>query len=341
MSPGGSDPASIQSTSRLLLPALSAAVIVLFTISLLIGRGISGLQVSWWYQLIANPTLLETIFVEIRLPRAALGLLTGAGLGMAGATLQGLLRNPLADPGVIGTSSGAALGAVIVFYFGFAGLSSLALPLGGILGAAGAMVLLFAVAGWNAATLTLILAGVAIAALSGAFTSLALNLAPSPFAAFEIVSWTLGSLTDRSLEHLSLAGPMIVAGMVLLYALRESLDALSLGEDTALSLGIDVRRTRVLAVLGTTLAVGAAVSVTGIIGFVGLVAPHLVRRACGHRPGAVLVPAALAGAALLLAADICVRLITVGPELKLGVVTALVGAPFFLHLIARTRREGL
>jgi len=313
----------------------------LFFVSLLVTRGLTAFDSAWWTMLVFEPGLAETVFLEIRMPRAVLGLAVGFSLGICGAIMQGLLRNPLADPGIIGTSGGAALGAVVVFYFGFAGASPLALPIGGLVGAAVSLVLLFVIAGWAAPTLTLILAGIAVAALSGALTSLALNLAPSPFAAFEIVSWTMGSLTDRSLDHIWLALPLMAIGSSLLLTLGRSLDALSLGEDTAVTLGVDIRRTRFLAVSGVALSVGAAVSVTGVIGFIGLVAPHLVRRYSGQSPGATLLPSGLAGATLLLAADIVVRLVSIGPELKLGVMTALVGAPFLLHLISRTRAGDL
>jgi iron complex transport system permease protein len=311
----------------------------LFALSLLTARGLSSFDPGWWAALAERPDVAATIFLEIRLPRALLALLAGAGLGMTGAALQGLLRNPLADPGLIGTSGGAAMGAVAVFYSGIAGLSVYVLPLGGMAGAGLALLLLILIAGWRASTLTLILAGIAVSALMGALMSLALNLSPNPNAAFEIIAWTLGSLTDRSFDHVAVAGPPILLGMGMLWWLRPALDALTLGEETAASLGTDVARARRLAIMGTTLTVGAATAVTGIIGFIGLVAPHLVRR-FAQGPGGTLIPAALAGAALLLAADILVRIITIGPELKLGVLTALAGAPFLLFLVARTAKDG-
>lgn len=317
---------------------LAVTVMSLFALSMFIGRGLDAFHPAWWRMLLQEPALARTIFLDIRLPRAVLALLVGAALGLAGAVLQGLLRNPLADPGLIGTSSGAALGAVIVFYFGFGGV--LALPFGGLVGALIALLLVIAIAGWSASTLTIILAGIAVSGLGGALTALALNFAPSPFAAFEFLTWSLGSVTDRSWSHVWISSPFMLAGMVALLSLRRALDALTLGDETALSLGIDVSRARLFAIVGTALAVGAAASVAGVIGFVGLVAPHLVRAVYRHQPGRILVPSMLAGAALLLAADIVVRLVTIGPELKLGVVTALVGAPFFLALIARSRREG-
>jgi len=324
---------------RRTLALLGAATALLFALSLLTARGVASFDPAWWAALLSRPDVAATIFLEIRLPRAILGLLAGAALGASGAALQGLLRNPLADPGLVGTSGGAAMGAVAVFYSGIAGLSVYVLPFGGMAGAAMAMGLLLLIAGWRASTLTLILAGVAVSALTGAAMSLALNLSPNPNAAFEIISWTLGSLTDRSFDHVLVAAPPILLGLALLMGTRKALDALTLGEDTARTLGVDLLATRWMVIGGTALAVGAATSVTGVIGFVGLVAPHLVRRLAGS-PGAAILPAALAGAVLVLAADILVRVIIVGPELKLGVLPALAGAPFFLWLIARTRREG-
>ncbi|MFC3099063.1 FecCD family ABC transporter permease [Alteraurantiacibacter palmitatis] len=276
------------------------------------------------------------IMREIRLPRALLALLIGAALGASGAALQGFLRNPLAEPGVIGVSAFAALGAVIALYTGLSSAVPLALPVlatGAALLAAG---LLYVLAG-RASTLTLILAGVALSSLAGALTALALNLSPNPFAAQEIVFWLMGSLTDRSLLHVALATPFILAGLVLLLLAARALDVLTLGEEAATSLGVDLARLRWQVVLGTALSAGAATAVAGVIGFVGLVVPHLLRPVLGHRP-AVLVPmSALGGGLLLLLADIAVRLVTPGAELKLGVVTALVGAPFFLWLVLRSR----
>jgi iron complex transport system permease protein len=227
----------------------------------------------------------------------------------------------------------------VVFYFGLFG-GALAVPVGGFVGAMLALLLLYALAGRSVDAMTLILAGVAINAFAGALTSLALNLAPSPWAALEIVFWMLGSLADRSMSHVIFAAPFAIAGMALVLTAGRALDALSLGQDTARSLGFSPRATTVKVILGTGLAVGAMVSVTGMIGFVGLVVPHLLRPWLGHHPSRLLLPSALTGAAVLLAADVLVRMPMRGPELKLGVVTALIGAPFFLHLILKTRRSG-
>lgn len=323
----------------LLLGALSAVLVLLFVLSLTVGRAPLdvGAALREWAR--GDSTIGTLLLLELRLPRACLALLVGASLGIAGAAMQGLLRNPLAEPGIIGVSSCAALGAVIAFYTGLSAAAPLALPLAGIAGALLAVVVLYALAGSDASTLTLILAGVAINGFAGAATALALNIAPNPFAATEIVFWLMGSVADRSMLHVQLAAPLMIAGWALLLASGRALDALTLGEDTAASLGIPLARLRLLLVLGTALAVGSGVAVTGAVGFVGLVAPHLLRPLVGYQPSRLLIASALGGAILVLAADTAIRLITIGPELKLGVVTALIGAPFFLVLVMRLRRE--
>ena len=283
-----------------------------------------------------SPAAARAILIELRLPRALLALAIGGSLGLTGAAMQGLLRNPLASPDVLGPSTGAALGAVIFAYtFGIAG--TLAMALGGIGGALAALGLLLLLSRGGASTATLLLAGVAISALGGALTNLALSLAPSPYALYDVLFWLLGSLADRSLLHVAVALPPLFIGCALVLSGRRGLDALALGEDVAASLGIDVAALRLRIVVGTALAVGAGVAVAGSIGFIGLVVPHLVRPRVGGRPGAALMPSALAGAALLCAADLVVRLPLAGHDLKLGVVTALIGAPFFLWLIVRQR----
>ena len=287
-----------------------------------------------------HPETPDGIIVgEIRLPRVLLAMLVGATLSLSGAALQGLMRNPLAEPAVIGTSGFAALGAVIALYFGLADLFPMAQPLGGIAGALIGILLLRAVAGRDASVLTLILAGVALGSLAGAGVSLALNLAPNPFAALEIAFWLLGSLEDRSFLHLGLAAAPMLLGCAILLGCGRALDAMSLGEEVAQTLGVSMRGVRVRVILGVGLGVGAAVSVTGLIGFLGLVVPHLIRPFVGHRPASVLLPSALAGAALLLAADSLVRVVPTTAEIKVGVVTALIGVPFFLLLVARARRR--
>jgi iron complex transport system permease protein len=282
-----------------------------------------------------DSSIHRTILLEIRVPRTLLAILVGASLGLAGAALQGMLYNPLADPGVIGVAGSAALGAVVALYFGWTSVFALALPLTALASGLLSVVLIFALAGWNRSSLSLILAGVSINAFATALTAVALNLAPSPYAALEIVFWLLGSLSDRSFEHVWIALPLMLAGAILILSASRALDALSLGEHTAQSLGFNLPLVRFRVILGVAATVGAAVAVAGSIGFVGLVVPHILRRFVDYRPGALLAVSALGGAVLLLLADITVRLVPVHPELKLGVVTALIGAPFFLSLVLR------
>lgn len=292
-----------------------------------------------WQALVAPADSPSAIIVnEIRLPRTLLALTVGASLGLAGAALQGLLRNPLAEAGIIGASSAAALGSSAVFYFGLAGVSLIALPMAGMTGSLLAVVLLYALAGRNPSSFGLVLAGVAISSLMSALTALTINLAPSAYAALEITFWLLGSLSDRSMDHVAVTLPVMLLGWVLVLTCGRGLTALSLGEDTARSMGVNLRLMRLRLVAGIALAVGAAVSVSGAIGFVGLVVPHLLRPFVGHEPGRLLVVSAIGGAVLLTIADIFVRLISSGIEIRLGVVTALVGAPFFLLLLLQMRK---
>lgn len=318
---------------------LSAAVVALALLSLSVGPA----DIELWPAIAGlfddERPVTSLILAELRVPRTVLGITVGATLGLAGAALQGLLRNPLAEPGLIGVSATAGLGAVLVFYFGLSATYAMALPAGGILGALVAIALLYALAGREAGVLTLILSGVAVSSFAAAMTSLALNLAPSPYAALEIVQWLLGSLADRSMDHVWLTLPLMIVGWALLFASGRALDALTLGEDAARTMGFSLKNVQLQVVLGTALSVGAAVSVTGGIAFVGLVVPHLLRPWVGYEPRRLLLSSALGGAVLLLTADILVRASSGPIELKLGVVTALVGAPFFLYLIFRTRRE--
>ncbi len=284
-----------------------------------------------------DPGLAQIILTELRLPRAILAIAIGGFLGLSGAAMQALLRNPLASPDVTGASAGAALGAVLVAY-SLNSFSTMAIAAGAIIGAAVALTALLALAGRGATTERLVLAGVAISALAGALMSLALSLAPSPYAIYDILFWMLGSVADRSLVHVAVALPCIAAGTALILPARRGLDALALGEEVAASLGHDVARLRLRIVAGTALGVGGGVAAAGAIGFVGLIVPHLVRGRSAT-PGASLIPSALAGACLLGAADLLVRIPVHGQELKLGVVTALIGAPFFLRLIVADRRS--
>jgi iron complex transport system permease protein len=280
--------------------------------------------------------LALAVLVELRLPRALLGLIYGAVLGASGAAIQALFANPLASPDLTGTTSGAALGAVLTAYI--FGLSApLALSAGAVAGALGALLLLLALAGPRAETATLLLAGLAISALAGALTTLALALAPSPFAFYDAYEWLMGSLVDRSLSQAAFAGVPALLTILLLVRTRAALDSLTLGEEVAQSLGHDIGRLRRRIVVLTAIGVGSSVAICGAIGFIGLVAPIFARRLTGGHPGRAILPASLIGSTLLLAADLAARTAPLGRTLPIGVVTALLGAPFFLWLVAHMR----
>ena len=314
-----------------LMTAMAVVTALSFAASLLTGPGFFGLgpagDARW------------LILTEIRLPRAILGALVGAALGVSGAALQGYLRNPLAEPGLLGVSSGAALGAVLSIHLGFAGSLALALPLAGLISAAAATLAVFLLAGERAGPATLILAGVAVSAFCAALTSLALNLSRNPFAAAESIFWMMGSLADRSLLQVWLAGPLIIIGIAMLLQVGRALDGLTLGDDAARTLGLDLQTTRRLIIAGTALSVGAATAVTGMIGFVGLIVPHVLRPVVGPLPSRLLWASLLGGATMVLLADTLVRLIAPIVEVRIGVLTALIGAPFFIWLVIRLRQE--
>ena len=276
---------------------------------------------------------------QIRFPRAMLALVIGAALGGSGAALQGLFCNPLAEPGVTGVTSAAGLGAVLALYFGFAAANALALPAFAIAGALAAAGILYFLSRSGAGVVALILAGVAIASFATALTALALSFSANPYAMSEMVLWMMGSLKDRTLNDLAFALPLTAAGVALLLTAARGLDALTLGEDAARSLGIDVAGVRGRVIVGVALATGAATAAAGAVSFVGLVVPHLLRPFCGYQPARLILPSALGGAVLVTAADVAVRLIAPDGQLLLGVVTAMLGAPFFLWLILRMRGE--
>jgi iron complex transport system permease protein len=322
-----------------LIAVLGLLLAIAFVASLAIGYAPLDLQQAVKDAVAGRDSIPALVFTELRLPRALLGCLVGFSLGLAGAAMQGLMLNPLAEPGIIGVSGAAAFGAVVAFYSGIAGTFSYALPLGGIAGAGIATLIVYALVGRGASTMTLILAGVALNSFAGALTSLALNLSPNPYAATEIIFWLMGSLADRSLTYVWLALPLMLLGWGLLLSTGAALDALSLGELTAQSLGISLSSLRLRLVGGAALAVGSAVAVSGTIGFVGLVVPHLLRPYVDNRPSRLLLASGLGGAVLTVMADVAVRIVPVRPELKLGVVTALIGAPFLFSLIYRLRQE--
>ncbi len=304
---------------------LALVSVLLFALSLMVGDSVFG----------SAPL---SIMVDIRLPRSALAWLVGAGLGLSGAVLQGALRNRLADPGLLGVSGMAGLGSVIVFYWGWSQAFAPALPIGGLVGAGLGVAFLLVFAGRAPSGSALILAGVAVSALSASAMALALTLAPNPFALAEITFWLLGGLEDRSLTHLALAAPPMLCGMAILLRLGTGLDALSLGEDAAASLGVRVDSVLRLAAIGTALTVGAGAAVAGGIGFVGLIVPHVLRPFVGERPGGLLVASLFVGGCLLTLADMLVRvvplLLPVAQTPPLGVITALLGAPILI-LLAR------
>ena len=320
-----------------LIMLLSLAVVATFIFSLSMGNASISVVQAVKDLFSHTPSLHQTVVWQIRLPRVILALLVGATLGLAGAAMQGFLRNPLAEPGILGVSSGAALGAVIVLYFGMAASAWYILPGAAILGALIALILVYLLAGFRSSVLSLILAGVAINAIAGGMIGIALNFAPSLFAMQEMVFWLMGSLANRNMQHVYVAAPFIVVGWILLFSRHRFLNALSLGEETATTLGFYPQRERNLLLIGLALCIGASVAVSGSIGFVGLVVPHLLRPLVGHKPSRLLLASALGGALLVLGADIFVRVLDVARELKLGVVTSLLGGPFFLMLILKTR----
>lgn len=318
------------------MAGLTLAIAALCVASLTVGP--AGLTLGEAWSGLATGVGVEGVIVrDIRLPRLILSLTVGASLGLAGAAMQGLLRNPLAEPAIFGAPQAAAFGAVLALYSGFANALSFALPAAAIAGALLSVGALFAIARRGAGLVTLILAGLALSSLAGAATSLAINLSPNPFAVTEIVFWLMGSFEDRSMRHVALAAPFLAASALILMRCGAGYRALTLGEETAASLGVDVARLRRLSVAGVALGVGAGVAVSGAIGFVGLVAPHLSRPLVGADPQKVLAPSALVGAALLTAADVGVRLAPTATEIKVGVVTALIGAPLFLWLVLARR----
>ncbi|TPG20926.1 iron ABC transporter permease [Sphingomonas koreensis] len=312
------------------LAALALVVLALFGLSLVAGK--VWVPASAWFS--GDPRWW--IIVQLRLPRAVLGLAIGAVLGLSGAVLQGYLRNPLADPAVVGVSSAAALGAVAAIVFGVAGGAGL---FGfAMLGAGGAMALLAALTWRSQSAVGFILAGTVLASLAGALTAFLISIAPNPYATAEVIDWLMGALTDRGWADALPALPFMAAGMGLLLLTGPALDALTLGEVAARSMGVRLGRVQALIVAGTGLTIGASVAVTGVVGFVGLIVPHLLRPIFGHKPSALLLPCALGGAALVLGADSLVRLTPGASELRLGVAMALIGAPFFLVLLMRQRR---
>ena len=279
----------------------------------------------------------QLVVVQIRLPRAMTAFAVGAALGASGAALQGLLRNPLAEPGVLGVSAVASLGATGALYYGYAALSAWAMPVAAIVGALAGTALIALAALRTASTVTLILIGVGLSSFAGAAMNLMMNLAPNPFSLVDMVNWMLGTVANRSFQDLAFAAPFLVAGLSVLFAARRGLSALTLGEEAASGVGLNLRRQRLLIVLGAGISTGAAVALAGVIGFVGIVAPHIVRPMVDHDPARSLLPSALLAGLILVLADIGVRLVPTVNELKLGIVAALIGAPAFIWIAMQQR----
>ena len=327
--------------TRFLVPILILLSIIAVWISLSIGSVPVSVSTGLWNWLQNTSSQEALIIGEIRLPRTLLALCVGAALGLSGAALQGLLRNPLADPSLVGASQGAALGAAAVFYFGlFTGLGTLATTVAGLLGALIALLLMLGLAGAGRPSLV-ILAGLAISTIAGAILAVVLNFAPNPYAMQELVFWLLGSVSNRGLDSLYILIPAFIIGTTLIWYQRQLLAGLSLGDQVAESMGLSVTRGSRLTVLGAAFLVGSSVSVAGNIGFVGLLVPHIMRPWVGHRPDKLLIPSMLLGAILVCSADVIVRLLPVGQELKLGVITSLLGAPLFLWLVWKERKQWL
>ncbi len=315
------------------------ALIAAGLLSLSFGRVSLGSAEIWAGLTAPADDPISMILFELRLPRVILGMLVGATLGLAGAALQGVLRNPLADPGIIGVSASAALGAVIAIHLGLAAIWVFSVPLFAMSGALLATLILLLVTTRDSSVLMLILVGIGISSLATALISLVMNLSASPMTIRDMVMWMLGSLENRTMRDLWMAGPFILIGWIMMIGTGQGLNALSVGEEAAQTMGINLRWLKLRIVIGAALSVGAAVSICGAIGFIGLVVPHIVRALISREPGAILIPSALMGALLLTLADIVTRLPLAGSPLRLGVVTALIGAPCFLYIIFHTRKE--
>lgn len=325
----------------ILIISLALLVMVLFIASLQLGPvTLSPGTVA--AALFGHGDPVDIVIVQqLRLPRALLAIIIGATLALCGAALQGLVRNPLAAPSVFGAPSAAAFGAVLAIGTGLADTLSYSLPIAAMLGALISVGALLMLAGPHASMLTLLLAGLALSSLAGAAVSLALNLAPNPYAALEIAFWLLGSLEDRSFRHLAMAGPLIGLSWLMLLGISGGLRVLTLGEDVARTSGVNIGRLKLITVTGVAFGVGGAVAVSGVIGFVGLITPHLMRPLVGHDPARIHLPAMLAGAALLLAADCASRLIPSTGEIRIGVLTSIIGIPFFIWLVLKQRGRDL
>jgi len=329
-----------QQASPLTYPLL---ILLLLGIAIVLALTTGRVNIDVWQGLTdifqRQESIESLVLMEVRLPRTLLALLVGASLGIAGAAMQGLLHNPLADPGIVGVTNCAALGAVIALYFGLASVAWFVLPVAGLLGALLSVTLITLLTGRYHSMLSVILIGVTINAIVAGLISLAINYAPNPYAIQEIIFWLMGSIANRSLNDVAIVLPFIALGWLLILRQRPFLNAMSFGRDTAQTLGFNPERSRWLLICGVACCVGASVSVSGTIGFIGLIVPHLLRPLVGHEPGRLLALSALGGALVLLLADIAVQHLALNKELKLGVITSLVGGPFFLYLLFKHRNQ--
>ncbi|MCY3566100.1 MAG: iron ABC transporter permease [Gammaproteobacteria bacterium] len=321
----------------LLIPALALASLLAIFGALLLGS--TPMELPQVLAALAGmaDAADRTVVWQIRLPRALAAFVVGLALGGSGAALQGLLRNPLAEPGVLGVSASAALGATFTLYYGLVALSEWLVPLAAVAGALLATMLIAAAAIRTSSIVTLILIGVGLSSFAGAAMSLLMNLAPNPFSLADMINWMLGSVANRSFPDIAFSAPFIAVGLFILYAVRKGLTALTLGDEAAAGVGLDLRRQRLLVVAGTGLATGGAVALAGTIGFVGIVTPHIVRPLVNYDPARSLIPSALLAGLILVLADIGVRLLPTDIELKLGVVAALFGAPAFVWIAMQRR----
>lgn len=315
---------------------INVVLVIAVVLAALLSIAAGKIWLPWDVWTSSDPRWL--IIVELRMPRTVLAIVIGAALGLSGAAMQGYLRNPLADPGLFGISSSAALGATLSLYLGL-NASALLLPACALLGAVGAMFTLALLAGRTGSIIMFALAGMILQSITYSLTSLVISLAPTPYVATQIVTWLMGALTDRSWDDARVAIPVAAVGAVLIAFSARSLDALTLGEQAARSMGVDRRRLQWLIVLGVGMCVGASVAAAGMISFVGLMVPHMVRPLVGGKPSAILLPSALGGALLLLVADCLVRLAPTVSELRLGIAMSMLGGPFFLFMLTRMRRQ--
>lgn len=336
--------------ARLMLAALSLLLLVTTILSIALGpmfiHPADAVRLTAELAMGGRPEGVDAIVIgAVRLPRTGLGILVGAALGLSGAILQALFRNPLAEPGLIGVSSGAALAAMMVIVLGVPSVLATAglgvfdvVPFAAFAGGLVCTLLLYAIAtrGGRTATATMLLAGIALGAIAAAGTGVLVFLSTDQQLR-DLTFWSLGSLAGATPARIGSAALLIIPAIAAALIIPASLNGLLLGEAQAMHLGVDVQRTKAIAIVTVSLAVGGAVAVAGVIGFVGIVVPHVLRLVIGPDHRYLLVSSALLGASLLLAADIIARLVAAPAELPIGIVTALLGGPFFLWLLLRQK----